>query len=138
MQASTPRKLLQLCMVLMAGLFLTACDPIHFIEFINETEEAVNIRMEIDTSMQYYALEEYRSGDQIQISLAPGSSEMIDFGMGTWSDYQLNQISELIKVIEIQTASETTRHQGSEELIAFLKEHLKKGRPKTIVEVKFD
>ena len=122
--------------VIMTIVFLlSSCDPLHIIEFVNESDVEVSVYIQVDTSMEFLPLEEMRRGEIISIKVAPNTSEIIDFGMGTWSDYALEEATKIIKRVDIQSSQEIKRYQGQEELMDAFKQHLK-GR--TIIEFKVE
>lgn len=88
-----------------ATLCLTSCDPAHNINFINNGTSIVKVKLKIDPKTEDYWLNEYKKGDSIILALKPGLTESDQgnfFGMGTWSDTNINEISKSIKSIEIE------------------------------------
>ena len=112
--------------VIMTMLFLlSSCDPLHYIEFINESDVEVSVYIQVDTSMEFLPLEEMRRKEIVTIKVAPNTSEIIDFGMGTWSDYALEEATKVIKRVDIQSSQEVKRYQGQAELMEAFRQHLK-------------
>lgn len=102
-------KKLNFLILFIATLLLTSCDPAHNINFINNGTNIVKVKLKVDSKTEEYGLNEYKKGDSIVLTLKPGLTETdqgtMFFGMGTWSDSNINEISKSIKSIEIENAN---------------------------------
>lgn len=88
---------------------LTSCDPSHNINFKNNGTHIVKVKLKIDPNTEEFGLTENMKGDSIVFNLKPGSTETAEgnllFGIDTWHDTNINEISKAIKSIEIENVN---------------------------------
>lgn len=81
-----------------------SCDPPHNIVFINNGQSEAKIKIHIDTiveSNEFINFDELQK-DTIVYKIKPSDTCTIFFGIGTWSDSEVKNISKSIKKIEIE------------------------------------
>ncbi len=96
-----------LFLILILQLF-TSCDPPHYIDFINKTESNVKIKLNLKAKSENYDLERISNGDSIVFNLKQKDTANLDFGIGTWSDKEIEELTKSIKNIEIETIDKKT------------------------------
>ncbi|WP_396183219.1 hypothetical protein [Flavobacterium sp.] len=84
-------------------MIFISCDPPHNIVFINNGQSEAKIKIHIDTIVEN---NEFMNFDELQkdtivYKIKPSDTCTIFFGIGTWSDSEVKNISKSIKKIEI-------------------------------------
>ncbi len=104
-----------------------SCDPVHTINFTNKapTDSKVKIILRPDTEV--YEFRRLAKGDSIVFLLKPEVIESINFGVGTWSDEDIDHLAGAIKSLEIKGKGIRTIYETTESIEALLQEN-KKGR----------
>ncbi|MBB4803474.1 hypothetical protein HNP37_003549 [Flavobacterium nitrogenifigens] len=99
-------KKLNSLLLLFSVFILTSCDPAHNINFINNGSTAVKVTLKIDPKTEDYHLNQYKTGDSIVFNLKPALTEdnqyQMSFGIGTWHEKEMIEVSNSIKSIEIE------------------------------------
>ena len=93
----------KLITVIFLAFLVTSCDPIHYINFINNTDSTAKIKSNLNPKIENYDLQQIATGDSIVFYLKQKDTARIDFGIGNWSDKEINELTESIKSIEIET-----------------------------------
>lgn len=107
----------------MANL-LMGCDPIHYIEFVNNSNSAAKVKLYLDPKVENYDLKYSSEGDSIVFELKQKDTTRIDFGIGQWSDKEIETISKSIKSIEIETKDMKTFYKTKNAIKNILKENV--------------
>lgn len=102
---------------ILLSFLLISFDPIHFINFSNNTNANVKVKVFIKPEMENYDLNQASTGDSIVLIIKPikneNDSERIEFGMGTWSDDNIDEVVSAIKKIEIETEDIKTTYKST-------------------------
>ena len=117
---------------------IVSCDPIHQIHFLNNSSEDSTIRLNLNPNTQDYELREMATGDSIVFNLKENGSANIGFGIGTWSDTEIENVSKSIKSIEIETKDIKTIYKSQYSIINILKKNRKGFLLKTQIELEVE
>jgi hypothetical protein len=100
---------------------LTAsCDPIHYIDFVNISQSNAKVKLSINSKTENYDLSRIAIGDSIVFNLKPKDTANIDFGIGNWSDKEIDEVLNSIKNIEIETEDITTIYKTKNSIKSIL------------------
>lgn len=106
------------------SFLLIGCDPPHYINFVNNTSDDVRIKIKIDSKNNVYFIEgEGMNGDSIILELKENESEELHFGIGNWSDDEINQATKTIKKLEIETSYYTMIYKDYKSIQKLLKKN---------------
>jgi hypothetical protein len=97
------KNILNLLFLIFFLQLFTSCDPPHYIDFINNTDSNVKIKINLKTEFENYDLKRISSGDSLVFNLKQKDTANLDFGIGTWSDKEIEELTKSIKNIEIET-----------------------------------
>ncbi len=81
--------------VLLTCLFsvlIVSCDPPHYIDFVNISKSNAKVKLNINPKTENYDLRRIAIGDSIVFNLKPKDTANIDFGIGNWSDKEIDFI----------------------------------------------
>ena len=81
----------------------TSCDPPHYINFINNSNSAAKVKLNLNTKIKNYDLGKIATQDSIVFNLKLNDTANINFGIGDWSDNEIEILTKSIKSIEIET-----------------------------------
>lgn len=115
-------KLLPLSFLLM---ILLSCDPPHDIDFINRTDSEAKIRIKINSKTENVVFRGTHLGDSIVFNLKPKDTANIYFGIGTWSDSEINEVTNSIENIEVESKDIKTMYKSKKSITEFLKDNRK-------------
>jgi hypothetical protein len=108
-------------------LALTSCDPAHNINFINDGESAVKVKLIVNPKTNYQRLNEIKEGDSIVIQLKPVKTEEnidgIYFGIGVWDETEIKNVAECLKRIEIENTDYKVIYKSQESIQKLLLEN---------------
>jgi hypothetical protein len=104
-----------LFLIFFLQLFIS-CDPPHYIDFINKTDSNVKIKLNLKTEFENYDLERISSGDSVVFNLKQKDTANLDFGIGTWSDKEIEELTKSIKNIEIETVDKKTIYKSEKSI----------------------
>lgn len=135
-------KNIKILLLVLIALFLTSCDPIHRIDFINNLDSNTTIKIVLNSNIKNSYLDELRKGDSIILDLkSNGNKENkaeIPFARGFLSDYRINEISKSIKSIEIENKEAKIIYKSPNEIKDLLFENQKGVFFKTSITIKID
>lgn len=97
--------------------FLISCDPIHNIDFINKTDSDIKVKINLNPKVENYYLKNVSTGDSIIFNLNRKDTADIYFGIGTWSDSEINELTNSINNIEIETKDIKTIYKSKKAMI---------------------
>ena len=106
-------------------MLLFSCDPVHDIDFINQTDSEAKIRIKINSKTKNVVFKGTHSGDSIVFNLKPKDTANIYFGIGTWSDSEINEVTNSIDNIEVESKDIKTTYKSKKSITAFLKDNRK-------------
>ena len=115
--------------ILFTAMLLVSCDPVHYIDFRNFTQEeaVVTIRLKPDADKEIYrsSKDEYPiEGDSIVLHIPKKESKSLFFGMGTWGDEGAS-VAGTIKTLEIETSEIKTVYKTEKVIEDVFKDNLK-------------
>lgn len=116
-------------------LFLVGCDPPHDIDFVNLTDAEAKIKIKINPKIEPNPFRENLESDSIVFNLKPKDTASIYFGIGTWSDREVNEVVKSIETIEVETKNIKTIYKTKESISDILKENQKGLWWKTKIEI---
>ncbi|WP_298901487.1 hypothetical protein [uncultured Psychroserpens sp.] len=90
-------------MVVLIFVLLSSCDPPHNIFLINTTESEAKISFHFNETFENRLLKDDVTGDSLIVYLKPNETYDMDFGIGTWSDDEVNTLVKSIRSLEIET-----------------------------------
>ena len=85
-----------------SAMILMSCDPAHSIYLINNTDNKAKIKFNLNSKIPNYRLSEI-SKDSIVFNLNQKDTAEIYYGIGTWNEKEIDEMSSSIKNIEIET-----------------------------------
>jgi len=100
MKTKTALKILFACTLL---VFLFSCDPPYYIDFVNNSNSNAKVRLNLNHKNENYRLKDLAMGDSIVFNLNKKETSRISFGIGQWSDSEIQNIVKSIKNIQIET-----------------------------------
>jgi hypothetical protein len=100
MKTKTALKILFACTLL---VFLFSCDPPYYIDFVNNSNSNAKVRLNLNHKNENYRLKDLAMGDSIVFNLNKKEISRISFGIGQWSDSEIQNIVKSIKNIQIET-----------------------------------
>ena len=118
--------------------FLVSCDPVHTIDFINKTDSNVKVKINLNPKVENYRLKEVSSGDSIVFNLKQKDSANIYFGIGTWSEGQIEELTNSISNIEIETKDIKTVYKTKKAIKNILENNTHGFWFKTLVEINIE
>ena len=90
-------------LILLLSLFIISCDPPHYIDFVNQTNSNVKVKLKYNSLFKNYDLDEIATGDSIVLNIKSKETSTIYFGIGNWSDDEIHEVTKSLKNIEIET-----------------------------------
>ena len=84
-------------------IIITSCDPPHYIDFINQSKSEAKVKLNLNLKNENFDLQEIANGDSIVFHLNKKDTANIHFGIGNWSDDEIEEVIKSIKSIEIET-----------------------------------
>ncbi|MDD3773447.1 MAG: hypothetical protein PHC38_12465 [Weeksellaceae bacterium] len=111
---------------LITAFFLISCDPPHSISFINKTNTYVSVELELFPDAENYTLQDLAVENVVTLNIAPNNTENIHFGIGTWSDEEIEEFGNTVKTIEIETIYYTKTYKTKKGIKHLLKENRNK------------
>ena len=110
--------------LLFFALFIClSCDPPHYIEFINNGNSELNVKFEIDSTITNYDLEyiENRKKYLINIVIKEKDTAELHFGIGTWSDSEIEKLANSLNKLTIENKEFKTIYKSKKQIEKFLK-----------------
>jgi hypothetical protein len=92
-------------------MLLMSCDPAHSIYLINNTDNKVKVKFNLNSKIPNYRLNEI-SKDSIVFNLKQKDTAEIYYGIGTWNEKEIDEMSNSIKNIEIETNNVKTVYKS--------------------------
>jgi len=108
---------------LLIALLLISCDPPHSISFINKTNTYVSVELELFPDAENYTLQDLAVENVVILYMIPNETRNIHFGIGTWSDEEIEEFGNTVKTIKIETEHYTKTYKTKNAIISFLKEN---------------
>ncbi|WP_188051757.1 hypothetical protein [Flavobacterium sp. GP15] len=93
------------------AIFLTSCDPAHSIYLLNNTNDEAKVKFNLNSKIPNYRLNEI-SKDSIVFNIKQKDTAEIYFGIGTWNENEIDEMSNSIKNIEIETKNIKTVYKS--------------------------
>jgi hypothetical protein len=121
--------------ILFLLVFITSCDPPHNINFINNTENITKVKFNLNPKVQNYSLNQISKGDSVVFNLKPKDTLNISFGIGTWSNVEIKELTNSIKNLEIETNDIKTIYKTKKSIYKILIDNRKGVWFKTNIEV---
>lgn len=118
--------------------FLVSCDPAHNIDFINKSDSNVKVKITLNPKVENYRLKEVSSGDSIVFNLKQKDTANIYFGIGTWSDGEIEELINSINNIEIETKDIKTLYKTKKAMKNILEKNTHGFWFKTLVEINIE
>ncbi|MEO8234639.1 MAG: hypothetical protein ABI549_04425 [Flavobacterium sp.] len=100
-----------------------SCDPIHKIDFVNNADSNVKIKITLNPKNKNYDLDRIANGDTIIFNLKQKDTANLFFGIGTWSDEEINELINSIKNLEIDTKEIKTLYKTKKSITNILSEN---------------
>ena len=94
--------------IIATSFLFCSCDPPHYIDFINNSKGNVKVKINLKSKIENCELREIAIGDSIIFNLKQKDTANIHFGIGNWSDNEIEETVKSIKNIEIETEDITT------------------------------
>lgn len=129
------KNILNLLFLIFFLQLFTSCDPPHYIDFINKTDSNVKIKINLKTEFENYDLKRISSGDSLVFNLKQKDTANIDFGIGTWSDKEIEELTKSIKNIEIETIDKKTIYKSEKSMKNILQSNIHGFWFKTKIEI---
>ena len=102
------------------SILIVSCDPPHYIDFVNISKSNAKVKLNINPKTENYDLRRMAIGDSIVFNLKPKDTANIDFGIGNWSDKEIDEVLNSIKNIEIVTEDITTIYKTKNSMKSIL------------------
>jgi hypothetical protein len=105
---------------------LTSCDPVRNITFMNKTSSDVKVKIHLNPEVENYTsniLKSKSNGDSIVFNLKQKNTVKISFGAGVWSDPIIDEFSNSIYNIELDTKDVKTIYKTPESVKKLLKDN---------------
>ena len=118
---------------LAVAYILTSCDPPHDIIFRNHTEHSAKIILKFKVEQESY-LGELITADSLVLNIRPETEQHISFGIGTWSDEEIQIVSSDIKSIIIKMNEKTVIYDNQGQIKNFLTKN-ETGFPHTKIKI---
>lgn len=128
----------KLTILIFVSFLLFSCDPARNINFVNQTEAPVKIKIMLSSNKTSQSLEEISKGDSIVLNLKSRGTEYIYCGMGTWSESEVDNITKGIENIAIETKDIKTVYKSRNSITEILKDNRKGLWWKTSVEIEIE
>lgn len=103
---------------------LIGCDPVHNLNFINTTEANAKVKINLKPETEGYKLRSISIGDSIVFNLKQKDTASIYYGIGTWSDKDIDHFANSIKNIEIETSEIKTIYKTKKSIKNILKNNI--------------
>ncbi|MCF6142514.1 hypothetical protein L1S34_14575 [Flavobacterium sp. K77] len=117
------KKIINILILIMSSQLLMSCDPPHFINFINNTDSTVKVKFNLNPKVENYDLERITTNDSIVFNIKPKDTANLHFGIGSWSDKQIEELTSSINNIEIETQNIKTIYKTKKSMDEILKEN---------------
>lgn len=114
------KKKSKLITVLILAFLVTSCDPIHYINFINNTDSTAKIKLNLNPKVENYDLQQIATKDSIVFYLKQKDTARIDFGIGDWSGNEIGKLTSSLKSIEIETRDINTIYKSKKAMNTIL------------------
>ncbi|MFC4632580.1 hypothetical protein ACFO3O_01600 [Dokdonia ponticola] len=91
--------------LLISSLAFLSCDPPHYIQFENESDSEVKVTLLADPETEnydFYEFQNLRIGDSVILRIKPKESDMLHFGIGTWSNSEIEELTNSLQKIIIE------------------------------------
>ena len=115
-------KIIKIIAIISSSIFLTSCDPIHEIVFENTGKKDAKVKLIIDKKNYY--LNQISVGDSIVFNLKPvgkiDSNANIYFGIGSWDETEISELTKSIKSIEIDNIDKKVIYKSENSIKEFL------------------
>jgi hypothetical protein len=101
--------------VILFSFFITAlssCDPPHDIHFANSAEEDIKLKIVLGEKTIEFG-DKIPNGDSIVFNIKKGEIKTLYFGIGTWSEEEVKQVSREIKTLVMSTDGIKITYNGS-------------------------
>ena len=121
-------------LLLAVAYILMSCDPPHDIFFKNRTEHPAKVILKIKNEPETYDLAALVTGDSLVLNVSPETEQHISFGIGTWSDEEIQLVSSDIKSIVIKTNDKTVIYDNQAQIKNLLTEN-ENGFPHTKIKI---
>tara|TARA_R110002073_G_scaffold335931_1_gene529525 strand:+ start:73 stop:483 length:411 start_codon:yes stop_codon:yes gene_type:complete len=100
MKSKLTKSLIFCCSVL-----LCSCDPPHNINFENQSDSQVTVTLisnPQDENLDLYQFRDLMKGDSLILNVNTGQTETLYFGIGTWSNSEIESLTNSLNKIIIE------------------------------------
>lgn len=127
-------------LLFIAVALLSGCDPMHNLLFINESGSDAMITVKFDTLNPEWDFfyDEEMTGDSLILQVPKGTTKYLTFGMGTWSDWAVDDLSQSIEWLKIEAAGKEEQYKSSDAVHQLLSDNRKGSWQKTAIEIKIE
>ncbi|PKB15253.1 hypothetical protein [Flavobacterium sp. 5] len=115
---------IRIVLIIFLANFLTSCDPIHNIKFINKSNSEVKIKINLDSKNENYDLEQNAIGDSIVLNIKKDSVKYIEFGIGVWDEKEIIELTKSMKSIEVETKDIKTIYKSKNAMNEILNDNV--------------
>lgn len=113
---------------ILVSMLLIGCDPGHELVFVNNTESEVFVDISVQTDsidnckvvMNYIDRFTIKELDSL-IVIKPKSLYKVSFGIGTWSNEEIDEFSRYIEEIKIESERKTVIYNSKKQIEKLLK-----------------
>ncbi|MGH2666387.1 hypothetical protein [Flavobacterium sp.] len=118
------------------AIIIVSCDPPHYIDFVNNSNSIVKVKLNLNSKVESYRLKEIATGDSIVFNLKQKDTANIHFGIGSWSDAKIDELTKSIESIEIDTREIKTTYKTKSSIKTLLQNNRHGAFFKSKIEIK--
>jgi len=118
-------KILTLIFILLA---FASCDPLRRIVVKNESTEKATITFKLKEDSALHSPVFINNSEKVSYTitnLSPHNKMRLSFGSGNWTHGAIKNLADDLDYLEIESTAGNQKLASEEEIITFLKEHLK-------------
>ena len=117
------KKIKNILILIISSQLLMSCDPPHFIDFVNNTDSNVKVKFNLNPTVENYDLERMSTNDSIVFNIKPKDTANLHFGIGSWSDKQIEELTNSVTNIEIETQNIKTVYKTKKSMDDIFKQN---------------
>ena len=115
----------KITLLVLFALTLTSCDPLHVIVFENKTPDITHVILKMKPDAKNFDLMQQASEDKtITYTLQPAGKSanegILDFGIGTWDDTEIQGIAAELESITIENKNTKTVYKSTDAITKLL------------------
>ena len=115
----------RLFILLFFSFLFVSCDPAQNMHFINKTDSDAKVKIVLNPKFENYRLKELAKNDSIVFNIKEKDTANIYFGIGTWSDSEINEVTNSIENIEVESKDIKTMYKSKKSITEILKDNRK-------------